>query len=1000
LIKVDDEAAAEAARKAIEEAARRAREAAERAAAELARKMAEVRAAAGQNNTAKLGITAKKVDELSTGQGSALRQQSLAATGANNQPAQLTSDAPRFNVAQLQAMQKAPIAAPAPGIQPEVKATVDSVISPQASDADKQKAYAAVQQYVTRVGGVGDAGITQDALYGRAQSLLEQAKVPTAASDPVRAQVDVALSDKATPAQRQALYAKTQAYVDSVGGLGDAGIVAEAVPQKAAQLAKDSGVPAVDPDVAHAVDLQLSPNATTDQRQTAYAKVQQYVDQVGGVGDAGITADALPAQVNTLLANTGVPTVAGDAVQKVQQAAQNGSPTDIAKALDDATQNLPPEQVDAALKQLAPTLDAAGARLNKGANFTLPIRGGPPPKGDRYDADTVKSFYTSLNSVASRGTDAGAQVLAHAATQNFGGRAVGTAQDVLSSAVQNGDTRFTTAFTSQLQQAKNTDGANAISKSLADGVQKAKSDYQKAADEFDATTARLQQEVAALGPALSPQQRQDYETQFWADPKNKAVKDAEQQKGDAFSKVMGQSHDALVQAAASGNKDAAHALLDGYEQLARSPGHAAEAITFAGEVNQAAPALTDTLKSVAPDKDLQKFFSDNVLAVAIPNEQANLLAKGLDPKAVDEQQKKLFEALTRDGALGDVPKNVKKFLEEVQDIRAGHYDPIERALDSWDKAGKLGKVLSVATVVGGLYGAAGDFKDGNIPDGLKKLLTTAPGGLELASGVLGTLAKSGKIAGESAEGFAKVAGKFAPGIGLAIDLISLHDNIDALKDGASPGDIVSLVGNGISIVGDIAGFIPVLGTAVDAALGVIGGGLQIIGGILNAGESPGQIQQDEQTKLLQQLGYSKDDATQLSMAGSQGVIEDLAPFGMSDGQVREAVKVGTFVDHGALGGSLTDMSWVEAIGGAFGVKGGDFLQLLKNADMRSQDYFSLFGATNQDNVDKLRKGDVQGYRKAILDQARAGHAPQAFIDQLQQAYDQNLPPVTDIAKAL
>jgi hypothetical protein len=70
--------------------------------------------------------------------------------------------------------------------------------------------------------------------------------------------------------------------------------------------------PRYPPEVRSAVDSEISVRATPLQRERAYALTQSYVDQVGGIGDAGITAEALPARTSALLKQACIPTAADD----------------------------------------------------------------------------------------------------------------------------------------------------------------------------------------------------------------------------------------------------------------------------------------------------------------------------------------------------------------------------------------------------------------------------------------------------------------------------------------------------------------------------------------------------------------------------------------------------------------------------------------------------------------------------------------------------------------
>jgi hypothetical protein len=71
--------------------------------------------------------------------------------------------------------------------------------------------------------------------------------------------------------------------------------------------------PRYDPEVRAAVDQEIAPLSTVQQRERAYELTQSYVDRVGGVGDAGITAEALPARTSQLLEEACIATVAQQA---------------------------------------------------------------------------------------------------------------------------------------------------------------------------------------------------------------------------------------------------------------------------------------------------------------------------------------------------------------------------------------------------------------------------------------------------------------------------------------------------------------------------------------------------------------------------------------------------------------------------------------------------------------------------------------------------------------
>ena len=224
-----------------------------------------------------------------------------------------------------------------PTVPKQVVSAVDQVIGPDASFDQRIAGYQALAGYVDQVGGVSDQGITAEALPAQASQMLREAGTDVRLRAEVITSVNGLLADGATPADREAAYATVQRYVDQVGGIGDAGIVADALPLKAAHLLADAGNPALrfDPRVMQAVDAVIAPGASDAQTLAGYGALQRYVDDVGGIGDQGINADYLPAQAAELLRGNGT---------EVQlQTAPNASVEDVVQIMEAGA--TPAEQV-------------------------------------------------------------------------------------------------------------------------------------------------------------------------------------------------------------------------------------------------------------------------------------------------------------------------------------------------------------------------------------------------------------------------------------------------------------------------------------------------------------------------------------------------------------------------------------------------------------------------------------------------------------------------------
>lgn len=136
----------------------------------------------------------------------------------------------------------------------------------------------------------------------------------------VQAAVDATISPEATVEQRNAAYRETQAYVDRAAAGGDFEAIDEtSMRWIALNTLRQENLPTrYRPEVLEAVDREISPDAGVEQRMQAYDQIQQYVEMVGGIGDAGILAEALPRRTADLLEESRIPTLRQDARNDAQ----------------------------------------------------------------------------------------------------------------------------------------------------------------------------------------------------------------------------------------------------------------------------------------------------------------------------------------------------------------------------------------------------------------------------------------------------------------------------------------------------------------------------------------------------------------------------------------------------------------------------------------------------------------------------------------------------------
>jgi hypothetical protein len=782
----------------------------------------------------------------------------------------------------------------------------------------------------------------------------------------VRAAVDATISPDATPEQRSAAEAAVQAYVDEVGGLGDTGINPEALPAAAARVLQENGIPAaVEPQVATAVDRELSPTATPEQRAEAYRAAQAQVAAAGGVPE-----DGLPAVVNDVLVAASIPSKAGDAAAEVEALAASGAnPREIAEAVEANAANLSDAAVDAYLTKLTPTLGAAA--------------------GDISTPEQLEAF---LGPLARVGEKASAEALAGVADAVFAQVPEHTLEELDSSLkgfVNDIGLNLASAFVEAAGRANNVDALSKTSEAITEKVTELQGQYDTAATARAEAQARLDGELAQVGVALTDAERAAYVDAFWSRDPNDDIKANEERLANELSQTLASSGGALEQAAIHGSEEAVTALTKGYAQLARSPDHADEAVRWAGELNQN-PALTAALDEHVEGSDdervegaaIEAFVSEQILAHGIPNAQAELLAKGLEPAQFDAQLEELVGDLQAAGTFKDIPGAVTGFLQDIQALRNGEFDVLQGHIDGWEGKSPLGKALAVGAVGAGLYGVAQSALDGEFGTAVKDLLSTSEAGLELAAGVLGSYARAGRFAAQAAGTAADFASRALPGVSLIVGGIQLAEDVGALGDGATAGEIVKVVGSAISSLGDIAELVPGVGTVVGALVGTLGAVVRGVGTLI---EGEGVDPFEETQAILEELGFSKEEAENLVGLSSTGVLAELGFFGLTPEQVREVVSQQIDVEGDRVSGQAGLVAIIN-VANEFGIHGDDFVELLEAAGLDEHNN----PVTNQIVLEMiaLKNTGLEGeeLREALLDVLRGWeNVPEEFIEQLEEA---------------
>jgi exonuclease VII small subunit len=573
-----------------------------------------------------------------------------------------------------------------------------------------------------------------------------------------------------------------------------------------------------------------------------------------------------------------------EAARAVDEAYQTGGAKAAAAELRARSEALnDPAKVDALIAAAQPTIDRISTELAVGARDNT--------VNQDTNRDVLQDLDATLNHAGAAGKEAVATSIARelATALPEGSDQLWQFDDALSELADDGEgSTLSSAVAEKLINDFNRiEAGNALLDTSVDAINEVRSDYEEKAEELSQVETRLSKELSQLGPALTPEEVEDYKEAFWARPENAEVRDEARAAGDRLSEALAGTSGHLETLAAQGDTGAKKALFESYRALAGSPNHADEAIQFVGRINQNAN-LASELREEYGDEFEQK-LSDEILAPALPNAQAEAIAEagegGFD--AAMERFSEIVGDLETAQSLRDIPGGFQQMLDDVRAIRAGTYSPnqVQDLLDSWSEKSPFGKALAATTFGLGLYDLPSQLAEGEYLEAIKNTLTSTASGIELTSGILNSLGKVG-----AATDVAKFGAKFLPLIGLGADAIQAYQDVQALRDGVSPGDVFNLAGSVVSLVGDVAGFVPVAGTAVDVVATFLGEALRVVGGLLNGdfGPDPDDFDLGETAEILQEtLGLSEAEARLLIGSTQEGYGERLQELGLEPEQIRE-----------------------------------------------------------------------------------------------------------------
>ncbi|MDP3232245.1 MAG: hypothetical protein Q8N26_05685 [Myxococcales bacterium] len=560
-----------------------------------------------------------------------------------------------------------------------------------------------------------------------------------------------------------------------------------------------------------------------------------------------------PTRAATTASTTSVP----EAQKKVEEAFETGGAKAAMIELEKQSLAMSPADATKLIAATSPIIDQVAGDLMKGDNQ------------DR--AQALTSLSNATRHAGPAATEQVATQLADRVVQRDFDAHIGNLDNGFEAAIKAGaGPELAFAVQGQLVEQGKLFAAAKIAKATANAVEAPLKVYTEAQQQFVERETQLAQDLSELGPGMTPEQRQKYVDAFWADPKNKAVKDAYAVAEQNMATNFERNRPALEAAAARGDTKAAELLMKGVEALAQSPNFAARAIDFVDRLGRPEnKALFDALNK---DGKLEDTLAETILAPAIGNAQSKALTDGSFDDLV--AQLKSIQKLGKN--FKKLPGEIKSAIETVDKVKEllarGLEGPelmnelrLEGLTDGWDNKSKLGKAMAIFAVVGAIQRA------GETTGGLEKLensLAAVKGGLELTAGILGTLGRAQKLSGAT-QG-ARLIAKYLPAVGFAIDAAQLAQDIQKLRNGGNAGDAIATVGTVVNLIGDVAGVVPILGTAVDGILGTVGTILQGIGGLVSGfieGDKERKERAADREKYLTAAGVSASDRAILTGGG-------------------------------------------------------------------------------------------------------------------------------------
>lgn len=561
---------------------------------------------------------------------------------------------------------------------------------------------------------------------------------------------------------------------------------------------------------------------------------------------------------------------AGDAaVKTVKALLEQGSPKAAAQALEKALLGLPQAVAAKVFEALRPSFGIAFARIT---NLN---------KQDTESTLVALAHAAKLAGPAAT-ADLAKRLAAHTPSSN-----VEDWDDGITASIRAGaGPELALALVKELEAARKPQAAQQISNALVNGVDKLRESAKGSVEKLAELEARLAQDMAGFGAALKPEERARYEDAFWSLPANAKVRsDAERLTKD-LSRAIQVAGPKLEAMARTGHENAGEVTLDTYELLAKVPAHAEQALLWAGKLGND-PALFGKIDGFVKD-NLEQRLSNGLVADGTAALQQQLIQKyANDPNGQQKliaDTKRIFAGYKNAKSFASLGKQISSFLDNTERFANGSTPHAKKLLEGFAGQTRLGKALAVYGVASGLFKTGKAIANGDELAALKSALGTGKAGLELAAGVLGAYSGAAKLSGS-----AEFIGKFAPGLGLVLDAIQFGQDINELRKDPNAGEVVKAIGTLVQLGGDVAGYVPVLGTAVDGLLTVAGSVIHLVGdfvdGLIEGNAERDKLRAEQAALLKTATGLHIDRAKEL-VSTPASTYKRLTDLGLDVGMIR------------------------------------------------------------------------------------------------------------------